>query len=422
MIFKNIRLVDPKNNRDLVTDVEVKDGKIISIEKTKEDGLDMTGKIMAPGFVDAHVHFRDPGQTHKEDIFTGSSAAARGGFTSVICMANTKPVMDNNSMIEDFVKRASELPINVYTVSALTKGFSGTELVDMKSNLKSGAVAFTDDGIPDMHSHVVKSAMEIAKELDTVISFHEEDPNLIKNNGINHGKVSEKIGIYGSPHVAEDVMVARDGSLSLFTGAKVVIQHISSGVAVDLVRFYKNLGANLFCEVTPHHFVLTDEAVLKHGTLAKMNPPLREESDRKRILKGIKDGTVDMIATDHAPHAKEEKELELTKAPSGITGLETSFALANMYLLKPGIIDLKRFVELLSVNASKLYKLPCGSIKVGEVSDFVIFDTTTKWKFESSLSKSKNSPFLGMEMEGKVWMSFAKGKIAYNELEIDASI
>lgn len=421
MIFKNIRLVDPANGRDFVTDVEISDGKIKSIEKTNKTGIDMMGKIMAPGFIDAHVHFRDPGQTEKEDIETGSMAAARGGFTSVICMANTRPVMDSKELIEDFVKRASELKINVYTVSALTKGFKGSEIVNMEENLEAGAVAFTDDGIPDMRTDIVKAAMGKAKELDAVISFHEEDPSLIKENGVNHGKVSEELNIYGSPRTAEDVMVARDGALSLYTGAKVVIQHISSGVSVDLVRFYKSHGAKLYAEVTPHHFTLTEDAVLEHGTRAKMNPPLRTEEDREKILKGIADGTIDMIATDHAPHTKEEKDREITKAPSGITGLETSFSLANINLLKKGIIDLKKLVELMSTNAARLYNLPGGEIKVGEESDFVIFDTTTKWKFEESLSKSKNTPFLNEEMEGKIWMSFAKGKIAYidKDLKID---
>lgn len=421
MIFKNIRLVDPANGRDFVTDVEISDGKIISIEKTNKTGIDMMGKIMAPGFIDAHVHFRDPGQTEKEDIETGSMAAARGGFTSVICMANTRPVMDSKELIEDFVKRASELNINVYTVSALTKGFKGSEIVNMEENLEAGAVAFTDDGIPDMRTDIVKAAMEKAKDLDVVISFHEEDPSLIKENGVNHGKVSEELNIYGSPRTAEDVMVARDGALSLYTGAKVVIQHISSGVSVDLVRFYKSHGAKLYAEVTPHHFTLIEDAVLEHGTRAKMNPPLRTSRDREKILKGIADGTIDMIATDHAPHTKEEKEREITKAPSGITGLETAFSLANMHLLKKGIIDLKKLVELMSTNAAKLYNIPGGEIKVGEESDFVIFDTTTKWKYEESLSKSKNTPFLNEEMEGKIWMSFAKGEIAYidKDLKID---
>lgn len=418
MIFKNIRLIDPLNDRDMVTDVEISDGKIISIEKTDKPGIDMTGKIMAPGFIDAHVHFRDPGQTEKEDIETGSMAAARGGFTSVICMANTRPTMDSKELIEDFVKRAENLKINVYTVSALTKGFKGIDIVDMEGHLKAGAVAFTDDGIPDMRTDIVKLAMEKAKELDAVISFHEEDPSLIKENGVNHGKVSCALNIYGSPRAAEDVMVARDGALSLYTGAKVVIQHISSGVSVDLVRFYKSLGAKLYAEVTPHHFTLTEDAVLEHGTRAKMNPPLRTSCDREKILKAIADGTIDMIATDHAPHTKEEKDRELIKAPSGITGLETSFSLANMHLLKKDLIDLKKLVELMSVNAAKLYNLPGGEIKVGEISDFVIFDTNTKWKFEESLSKSKNTPFLNEEMEGKIWMTFAKGNIAYIDKDL----
>ena len=257
--------------------------------------------------------------------------------------------------------------------------------------------------------------LEEAARLDTVLSFHEEDKTFIKQNGINHGKVSEQLGIYGSPALAEDSLVARDCMIALATGARIDIQHISSGHSVEMVRLAKKMGANVWAEVTPHHFTLTEDAVLEHGTLAKMNPPLRTEWDRQMLIEGLKDGTIDMIATDHAPHSKEEKEKPITEAPSGITGLETSLALGITSLVKPGHLTLMELMEKMSLNPAKLYKLDCGRLEEGAAADLVIFDENEKWVVDGFASKAINSPFLGAELTGRVKYTICDGKVVYRQ-------
>ena len=414
MIIKNVRLMDPFTNRDEVVDVRIENELIKEIGKIDEDGIDMSGKVLAPGLIDIHVHFRDPGQTHKEDIFTGSDSAAAGGFTSVVCMANTQPKIDNIEILNDFLNRAKKSKINVYTISALTKNFNGKDLVNMQEMVKNGAIGFSDDGIPDRDAEVVLQAMKKARELDVPISFHEEDPSLIKQNGINHGKISKELGIYGSPSVAEDVLVARDGALALYTGAKIDIQHISSGTSVDIVRDFKSKGAKLFAEVTPHHFTLTEDDVLKFGTMAKMNPPLRTFKDKEKIIEGLVDGTIDIIATDHAPHSMEEKSVELTKAPSGIVGLQTALGLSIRELVDKGHLSLMEVLRKLTINPAQLYKLDAGTVQVGKKADLVIFDPKETWEVKDLKSKSKNSPFIGEILPGKIYYTICKGNIVYS--------
>ena len=414
MIIKNVRLMDPFTNRDEVVDVRIENELIKEIGKIDEDGIDMSGKVLAPGLIDIHVHFRDPGQTHKEDIFTGSDSAAAGGFTSVVCMANTQPKIDNIEILNDFLNRAKKSKINVYTISALTKNFNGKDLVNMQEMVKNGAIGFSDDGIPDRDAEVVLQAMKKARELDVPISFHEEDPSLIKQNGINHGKISKELGIYGSPSVAEDVLVARDGALALYTGAKIEIQHISSGTSVDILRDFKSKGAKLFAEVTPHHFTLTEDDVLKFGTMAKMNPPLRTFKDKEKIIEGLVDGTIDIIATDHAPHSMEEKSVELTKAPSGIVGLETALGLSIRELVDKGHLSLMEVLRKLTINPAQLYKLDAGTVQVGKKADLVIFDPKETWEVKDLKSKSKNSPFIGEILPGKIYYTICKGNIVYS--------
>lgn len=414
MIIKNVRLMDPFTNRDEVVDVRIENELIKEIGKIDEDGIDMSGKVLAPGLIDIHVHFRDPGQTHKEDIFTGSDSAAAGGFTSVVCMANTQPKIDNIEILNDFLNRAKKSKINVYTISALTKNFNGKDLVNMQEMVKNGAIGFSDDGIPDRDAEVVLQAMKKARELDVPISFHEEDPSLIKQNGINHGKISKELGIYGSPSVAEDVLVARDGALALYTGAKIDIQHISSGTSVDIVRDFKSKGAKLFAEVTPHHFTLTEDDVLKFGTMAKMNPPLRTFKDKEKIIEGLVDGTIDIIATDHAPHSMEEKSVELTKAPSGIVGLETALGLSIRELVDKGHLSLMEVLRKLTINPAQLYKLDAGTVQVGKKADLVIFAPKETLEVKDLKSKSKNSPFIGEILPGKIYYTICKGNIVYS--------
>lgn len=370
LLIKNGRVIDPARKKKRNADIVVKDGKIEKIyaegtlpaeaEAAANQVLDAKGLVVAPGLVDVHVHFRDPGLTYKEDIHTGAAAAAKGGFTTVVCMANTKPIVDNEETLRYVLEEGKKTGIHVLSCAAISKGFEGKERTDMEGLLKAGAAGFTDDGIPLMDGPFVKEAMEEAARLDTVLSFHEEDKTFIKQNGINHGKMSDQLGIYGSPALAEDSLVARDCMIALATGAKIDIQHISSGHSVEMVRLAKKMGAHVWAEVTPHHFTLTEDAVLEHGTLAKMNPPLRTEWDRQMLIEGLKDGTIDMIATDHAPHSKEEKEKPITEAPSGITGLETSLALGITSLVKPGHLTLMELMEKMSLNPAKLYKLACG--------------------------------------------------------------
>lgn len=421
MIIKSGRLIDPKSNRDEVLDIKIKNGKIFEIGKnlessdSEEEIIDAKGKVVIPGFIDVHVHFRDPGQTQKEDLETGSQAAIAGGFTSVIQMANTSPKIDSKEKILEHYKKARNLPLKVFTVSALTKNFGDLELVDMEENFKRGAVAFTDDGIPNRNSKLILEAMERAKKLDAIISFHEEDPELISQNGINHSEVSESLGIFGSPNIAETSFIARDVAMAIYTGAKVSIQHISTGLGVDLVKFGKSMGANIYAEVTPHHIALNDSAVLKYGSLAKMNPPLRSEEDRLRIIKGIKEGTIEIIATDHAPHTKEEKEKEITKAPSGIIGLETSFSVCYENLVLTGEISLMKLIELMSTNPARIYGLDGGKVEEGEVADLAIIDLDNVYKIDKFKSKSSNTPFKDKNLKGEVIYTISEGKIVYKK-------
>ncbi len=407
MIIKNCFLIDPAFGRSGLCDIHIENGIISQIasdipSSSSDEVLDVHGLTAAPGFVDTHVHFRDPGFTHKETLHTGALSAAKGGFTSVICMANTSPVVDCPSVLEDILTRAGSEKIHIYQAASVSLSLKGEEPTDMAALKDAGACGFTDDGIPLRNAAFLYDAMIQARKLDVPISLHEEDPSFIKNNGINHGPVSEKLGIYGSPSIAEESLVARDCMLALRSGAHVVIQHISSGRSVELVRMFKALGANLHAEATPHHFTLTDEAVLKYGTLAKMNPPLRTEADRQEIIRGLCDGTIDIIATDHAPHSREEKERSITAAPSGIIGLETALALGITSLVRPGHLTLMQLLEKMTINPADLYHLPAGRIITGAPADLVIFDPDEKWTPAEYASLSSNSPFTGWELYGKI--------------------
>lgn len=419
MLIKNGFIMNPRTNEERQADIRIEDGIIKEIgvlqPEANEEILDINGLILAPGLVDTHIHFRDPGLTYKEDLHTGALSAAKGGFTSVICMANTSPTVDSVPVLTDILERAKDEKIRIYQACAVTTGLKGVEMTAMEELAKAGACGFTDDGIPITKASLALEAMKKAAELDMPISLHEEDPSFISQNGINHGVASEALGIYGSPAIAEESMVARDCMLALDSGADVVIQHISSGKSVALVRNAKAMGAKIHAEATPHHFTLTEEAVLVHGSLAKMNPPLRTEQDRLAIIEGLQDGTIDLIATDHAPHSAEEKAKEpMWTAPSGIIGLETSLALGITSLVKSGHLTMMQLLEKMTSNPAALYKLPGGSVEVGEPADLVVFDPDAVWTPTEYLSKSNNTPFTGMEMQGKVIYTICAGNIVYS--------
>ena len=420
MLIKNGFIIDPASGKSYTADIRIKDSLIEDIAENisaenGEETLDAGGLTFAPGLIDTHVHFRDPGFTYKETLHTGALAAAKGGFTSVICMANTSPVVDNTEVLCDILTRAKSEPIRIRQAASVSHALKGEEMTDMAALKEAGACGFTDDGIPLKNAAFLYKAMETAKTLDVPVSLHEEDPAFIKNNGINHGSVSEQLGIFGSPSIAEESLVARDCMLALRSGAHTVIQHISSGRSVEMVRMFKALGANLHAEATPHHFTLTDEAVLKYGTLAKMNPPLRQEEDRQEIIRGLADGTIDLIATDHAPHSKEEKERSITAAPSGIIGLETALALGITSLVRPGHLTLMQLLEKMTVNPADLYHLPAGRIEKGAAADLVLFAPEEHWIPEQYASMSSNSPFTGWDLYGKVKATICNGNIVYQD-------
>ncbi|WP_285825692.1 dihydroorotase [Schaedlerella arabinosiphila] len=418
MIIKNGLIMDPHTNASYKADLRIQDGIVEEIGPTlsaapTEECINTEGFIIAPGLIDTHTHFRDPGFTHKETLHTGALAAAGGGFTSVICMANTSPVVDSVPVLQDILERAEQEPIRIFQAGTVSHGLKGQALTDMQSLKEAGACGFTDDGIPITNAAFCYEAMKAAKMLDVPISLHEEDPAFIQNNGINHGKVSRQMELYGSPAVAEESLVARDCMLALRSGAHVVIQHISSRYSVELVRTFRAMGAKLHAEATPHHFSLTEEALLSHGTLAKMNPPLRTEEDRQAIIQGLSDGTIDLIATDHAPHSAEEKAKPFPEAPSGIIGLETALSLGITSLVRPGHLTMMELLEKMTVNPAKLYHLPYGKIEQGAQADLVIFDPKERWIPDSYLSMSSNSPFTGNELYGKVKYTLCRGRIVY---------
>lgn len=416
----NAKIVDPVTKLKGLYDIVIDKGVIMGVTpatgEISDGAIDATGLCASPGFCDVHVHFRDPGLTHKEDIYTGAKAAARGGYTDVIMMANTKPSVDNVETLQYVLKKGAETAINVKSCAAVTMGLEGNSLTDMELLKANGAVGFTDDGIPLMNEELLTEAFKKAAELKVPVSLHEEDKSLIKQNGINHGAASDYFGIYGSPREAECKLIERDLKLALETGVTLNVQHISTKEGVELVRKAKKHSDTIYAEVTPHHLYLTEEAVISDGVNAKMNPPLRTMRDRAALIEGVKDKTISIIATDHAPHSFEEKNVDIEKAPSGITGLETAFSICYMALVKSGAISLERLVEMLTVNPRKLYGMPNYGISKGAPADIVLFSEKEQWIFKESLSKSSNTPFLGMKLTGKIKCTICRGEIAYEDI------
>ena len=422
ILIKDGRIVDPRRGVDDVLDIVIDGGKIKKIGKYQRSDeyeriIEARGFVVGPGLIDVHVHFRDPGLTYKEDIQTGAAAAKKGGFTTVVTMANTKPPVDSVETVKYVLEEGKKTGIHVLPAACISVGMKGQELTDMEALFAAGAVGFTDDGIPLMDQKLVRQAMLKAKELNVPLSFHEEDPAFITENGINAGESAKKLGITGSPALAEDALVARDCMLALHTGASVNIQHISSANSVKMVKLAKELGANVTAEVTPHHFSLDESSVLEHGAMAKMNPPLRTVQDRYGIIEGIKDGSIDMIATDHAPHSAEEKDRPITQAPSGIIGLETALPLGITMLVRPGYLTLMSLLQKMTCNPAALYDMDRGYLGEGGPADLVLFDADGLCTAGGYASRSCNSPFTGMRLNGTVIRTICGGRIVYEERE-----
>lgn len=422
ILIKDGRVIDPKSGMDEPLDIIIRDGIIAGMGKFQKSDdydtvIDARGKVVAPGLIDVHVHFRDPGFTYKEDLESGARAAAAGGYTTVVCMANTNPAVDCKEVLWDLRKRAASLPIRVLNAAAVTVGLKSQRLTDMEALKQAGAVGFTDDGIPIKNVQLVLEAMRKSKQLGVPLSFHEEDPDLVGSPGINAGKIAQAMGVEGASSLAEETLIARDCLLALKTGAIINIQHISSKVSVELIRMMKGLGARVYAEVTPQHFSLNEEAVLEKGSLAKVNPPLRTEEDRYALIQGLKDDVIDMIATDHAPHSREEKAKGIEEAPSGMIGLETALALGITYLVRKGHMTLPHLLEKMTVKPAELYQLDGGSLKVGARADLIVFDEREKWVAERFHSKSENSPFIGAELVGKIKYTICSGQVVYMDEE-----
>lgn len=421
LLIRNGYMIDPKSGREGNYDILIEGDKITKIgTKLPDQGekcqvIDAEGLLVAPGLVDVHVHFREPGFTRKENIDTGAAAAAKGGFTTVVMMANTNPPIDSAEVLRQVLDRGRETGIHVLSCANVTMGMKGRELTPMKELAALGASGFTDNGVPLLEEEIVRSAMKAAAELDLPLSFHEENPKFIENNGIHRGKASEYFGIGGSPREAEIDMIGRDLELALETGACINIQHISTKEGVELVRQAKKKGSNIHAEATPHHFTLTEEAAIRYGTLAKMNPPLREEADRQEIIRGLADGTIDIIATDHAPHTAEEKAGTITEAPSGIIGLETSLALGITELVGGGYLTVKQLLRLMSANPAAMYRLDAGFLEEGGPADVILIDTNREWMPETYASKACNTPFTGWKLKGRVVETICGGKIVWKE-------
>ncbi|HJC14020.1 MAG TPA: dihydroorotase [Candidatus Agathobaculum intestinigallinarum] len=407
LLIQNGRVLDPYTNTDEKMDVLIGDDGVIARVASHIDApadcevYDAAGLTVSPGFVDGHVHFRDPGQTQKEDVLTGAAAAAAGGYATVICMANTLPTCDTPEIIRYVTDKAKDCPVEVLQAGAVTKGLKGQEMTDFAALKAAGAPCLTDDGINLTSAGLCRAAMEQAAALDILLSFHEEEPSLVPSPGVNYGSAAaQQFGVPGAMASAETAMIARDIALALDTGARVLFQHVSSAQSAALIRAGKALGAKIYAEVTPHHLSLTEDDVPAHGTYARMNPPLRKEADRQALIDALADGTIDMIATDHAPHTAEEKAREFAKAPSGITGLETAFSVCNTYLVKTGRMTPMQLIEKMSKAPAEVYGLAGRAVAAGNFARLVLLDWDSEMIYKTYKSKAINTPYTGMPLTG----------------------
>lgn len=421
ILIQNGRIIDPASKRDEVADVYVADGKVKAIGKDLNDPaekvIDATGLFVMPGFIDLHVHLREPGLEHKETIATGAAAAARGGYTTICAMPNTKPVVDSREVVEAIYKKAENVKCHVLQVGAVTKGQAGRELADIREMKEAGICAISEDGKSVMDSKLYRQAMVIAKEEDIPLFAHCEDKNLVGKGVLNAGKKAEELGVEGITNAVEDIITARDILLSKETGARLHLCHCSTEDSVRMVKEAKEQGLKVTAEVCPHHFTLTEDDIVGSDTNYKMNPPLRSKADKDALIAGLSQDIMDVISTDHAPHHAEEKAKSMAEAPFGIVGLETAYCLANSELVAKGHLTEKQLVEKMSVNPAKVLGMDKGCIDVGKTADIVITDPKEAYVIDVNefASKGKNTPFHGRKVTGRVKYTILSGEVVYED-------
>ncbi len=414
LIVRGARVIDPQNGVDKIADVYVSDGVFVDKFSGSAEEIDARGLVLAPGFIDAHVHLREPGQTRKETVRTGTMAAAAGGFTSVVAMPNTSPAMDNAAsvkLLKEIV--ASDAFVRVYPTGCITVGREGKALAPIGSLKNAGVIAITDDGSCVQNNELMKRALEYANMFSLIVMDHCQDASLTAKGQIREGKYSLLTGLKGWPNAGEDIIVARNVILSKYTGARIHLQHISSALSLEIIRGAKKRGIKVSAEATPHHLALSDKYAIGYDTNFKMNPPLGSEDDRLALIEAVKDGTIDVIATDHAPHSITDKDKEFDYAAFGITGLETAFAVCNEVLVCGGHITLNKLIELMTSAPAKLFGLKAGALSEGYAADFVLLDPEKSFVFDKTYSRSTNTPWLGKTLKGKVEATYVGGVRAY---------
>jgi dihydroorotase len=421
ILIKNGRVIDPAQQRDENADLWVKDGMVVapeSVDGGDTEVYDVGGCWVVPGLIDMHVHLREPGEEYKETIESGCRAAAAGGFTAVACMPNTVPVNDNSSVTRFICEKAALCAARVYPVGAISQQSKGETLAEYGEMKMAGAVAVTDDGHPVVDSRLMRRAMEYAASHDLLVMSHSEELSLAREGCMNEGELSTRMGLRGIPAAAESIMVYREIALAELTGARVHIAHVSTAQSIALIRDAKARGLKITAETAPHYFTLTEQAVRGYDTNAKMNPPLRTEKDRLAIREALRDGTLDAIATDHAPHSILQKEVEFNRAANGIVGLETSLPL-SLALVREGLIGPERLVDLMSCAPARILAVPGGSLHRGAVADITVIDPEKSFVFsvEESFSKSRNSPFVGWKMQGKAVLTLVAGCVTHHDLQ-----
>ncbi|MBM3579215.1 MAG: dihydroorotase [Alphaproteobacteria bacterium] len=419
ILYKNARVVDPHSGYDQLGSLLTIGDKIADfgerLEIADAEVIDCAEHVLAPGLIDIQVHFRYPGQTHKEDLETGSKSAVSGGITTVVCQPNTSPTLDSVEVLDDLYNKAREVAhCNIRAYACITKNMKGEELADLSALKKAGAVGFTDDGLPVMNAHLMRLAFEKSRELGVVVAQHAEDLNLTNNGCINEGNVSRKLGLHGIPNISESVIVERDLAILEATGGRYHLLHVSTREALEAMKRAKDKGLQATLEVSPHHFTLTDEQVLKSGTNAKMNPPLRSEKDRQALIAGLRSGLIDAIATDHAPHDLASKNKPLAEASFGIVGVETMLPL-SLNLFHQGVLSLRDLLAKMTCNAAKIINFDGGVIRKGARADLVLIDLNHEWVIDSQQfhSKSKNSPFDGFKVKGRAVRTIVGGNSVY---------